>query len=76
MARRNHNHNGDVDQVTKVTVVPGVIYDLTQMIGADCSGIRPAMRQMKADEVRAYYGMLQKAVAELGIEIKRAMETW
>lgn len=76
MARRNNNHNGDQDQVTKVTVVPGVIYDLTQMIGANCSGIRPAMRQKRDEETDTYYAMLCKAVKELGIEIEKAKANW
>ena len=78
MARYNHGHNGDHKEegTTKVTVVPGIIYDLTQMIGADCSGIRPAMRQQKGDLALEYLDMLHKAVDELDDAVHDAIAAW
>lgn len=78
MARFNHGHNGDSknDGVVKTVIVPGVIYDLTQMITADCSGLRPAMRQMKTVEARTYMALLKTAVNELEAEVEEAIEKW
>jgi hypothetical protein len=76
MARFNSKHEGDKAGTTKVTVVPGIIYDLTQLIGADCSGIRPAMRQQKGELALEYLDLLHKAVDELDGEIHAAIASW
>lgn len=64
MARYNSKHEGDKN-ATKVTIVPGRVYNLTQEIGANCSGIRPAWREMKKDHLLAYRDLLNANVAEL-----------
>lgn len=78
MARFNHGHNGDAknDGVIKTVIVPGDIYDLTQMITADCGGLRPAMRQMKPVEARTYMALMKTAVAELDAQVEEAIEKW
>lgn len=76
MARYNSKHEGDKNPTTKVVIVPSTIYNLTAMIGADCSGIRPAMREMREKDARAYYEMLCQQVADLGIEMEAAIAAW